>query len=289
MSPDTLGQQDVNGLNIDKLIKGYQDEEFVFKNFLTVTPTANRQMRWWQNLSANTLDSTDTSNITASQVLSAYGTLPAIAEQSTTQMNTYVKHFHIGSPWFTYADIKDSDPDMFALNIKGLVRGIQNQVDFRILDVMSGSVLLSGAAAGTGWGDTSNGNPFLDLLSGSTEIRKKGYDISNVVAWVNPNDYKDLFNYFITVKGASVPAFASGKVADGVITKIANVGIVVSNNATTGQVLMLVPQRAATWKTFTPLTSFVDEKPGMGTQIRVWEDGEICFTDPNAAYLIKSV
>lgn len=286
---DSLGQADVRGLDIDKLIKGFADEEFVFKNFLTVTPTANREMRWFQNLTANTLDSTDTTGITASQLNSAFGTLPPIAEQSTTRMTSYAKHFHIGSPWFTYADIKDSDPDMFALNLKGLVRGIQNQVDYRILDVLSGSVLLSGSAAGTGWGDTTAGNPFLDLLSGSTEIRKKGYQIDNVVAWVSPDDYKDLFNYFITVKGASVPAFSSGKVEGGVITKIANVGIHVSNNCTVGQVMMVVPQRVATWKVFTPLTTNIEEKPGLGTQIRVWEDGEVLFTDPNAGYLIKSV
>lgn len=288
--PDSLGQADVQGLDIDKLIKGFADDEFVFKNFLTVTPTSHREIRWFQNLTANTLDSTDTSGVTASQVpLAAFGTLPPIAEFSTTRMTSYVKHFLIGSPLFTYADIKDSDPDMFAANLRGLTRGIQNQVDIRILDVLSATCLLSGSAAGTGWADATNGNPFMDLLSGATEIRKKGYDITNVVAWVHPDQYKNLFNYFVTTKGSSVPVFASGKVDTGVITKIANVGIVVTNNATAGQVMMIVPQRAATWKTFTPLSTAVEDKPAIGTKITVWEDGDVIFTDPNAAYLLKLV
>ena len=289
MPADTLGQADVRGLDVDKFIKGFENESFIFRNFLTVSNTAAREMRWFQNLSANTLDSTDTTGITASQVRSAFGSLPAVAEQSTTRMTSYAGHFALETPWFTYADIKDSDPDMLGLNIEGIRRGIANQIDFRILDVLSGTCLLSGSAAGTGWSDLTNGNPFLDLLSGSVEIRKKGYDISNVVAWLHPNQFKDALNYFVTVKGSSVPQFASGKVEDGVLTKIANVRIVVSNNCTAGQVFMIVPQRAATWKTFTPITAVTKEEPGVGVKVRAWEDGEVLFTDPNAAFLIKTV
>ena len=288
MAPDSLGMADVRALDIDRALKGFADEEFVFKDFLTVTPTIAREMRWWQKTSG-VLDSTDTTGITASQIPSAFGTLGPIMEQTATRLTSYAQHFQAWSPWFTYADVRDSDPDMFAANLRDLKRAVENQIDFRILNVLSGSCPLSGAAAGTGWGDTSNGNPFLDLLSGSMEIRKNGYDISRVVALVHPDNFKGLMNYFVTVKGSSVPQFASGVVESGIITKIANVGITTSNNCTEGQVLMLVPQRAATWKSFTPLTAVTKEEPGMGVQIRVWEDGEVLFTDPRAAYLITGV
>ena len=287
---DTLAQQDVRGMDVDKLIKGFENERFVFKNNLTVTPTTHREIRWFQNTSNTPLDSTDTTGITASQIAGvAFGALPPVAEFSTTRMTSYVKHYAVESPWFSSADIKDSDPDMFGANLRELRRAVENQVDYRILDVLSGTCLLSGSAAGTGRADASNGNPFLDLLSGSTEIRKKGYDIQNVVAWVHPEQYKELFNYFITTKGSSVPQFASGKVSDGVITKIANVGIIVSNNATAGQVMMIVPQRVATWKEFTPLRAVTMEDPRFGTKIFAEEDGEVIFTDPNAAYLLTTV
>jgi len=285
---DTLGQADIRGLDIDKTLKGFADEEFVFKDFLTVTPTSNREIRWWQK-TAGVLTDVTTTGITDGKSPQAFGALGSIQEQSATRLTSYVQHFDQWSPYFTYADIKDSDPDMFAANIRDLNRAVQNKIDYRILNVLSGSVHLSGSAAGTGWADASNGNPFLDLLSGSTEIRKNGYDISNTVAWVHPTNYKHLMNYFVTIKGSSVPQFASGKVEDGVLTKIANVRIVVSNNATLGQVFMITPQRSATWKTFTPITGITKEEPGVGTQIRVWEDGEVLFTDPKSAYLIKGV
>jgi len=288
--PDALGQQDLNGIFVEKVLKGYADEDFVFKNFLTVTPTSNRQIRWWQK-TAGVITGVTTSGMTASPIVGvAFGTLPPVSEQSATVINSYVKHFAVISPWFTYADIKDSDPDMLAANIRDLRRAVENQVDIRILDVLSGTIHLSGSAAGTGWGDTTNGNPFLDLLSGSTEIRKNGYDISNVVAWVHPTNYKHLMNYFVTVKGSSVPQFASGKVSDGVITKIANVGIVVSNNATLGQVFMITPQRTATWKTFNPISGETEENKAIqATRVIVYEDGEVLLTDPKSGYLIKAV
>jgi len=286
---DTLGMADLRGMDVDKLAKGFADEEFIFKNFLTVTPTSARELRWYQK-TAGVLDSTDTSGITASQLVGvAWGALPPVVEQSATRMTSYVKHFIVESPWFSDADVRDTDLDMLAINIRDLTRAIANQVDYRILDVLSGTVNLSGSAAGTGWSDGTNGNPFLDLLSGSTEIRANGYDISGTVAWVHPQNYKACLNYFVTTKGSSIPAFSSEKVTDGVLTKIANVRIVVSNNATRGQVLMITPQRSATWKTFTPITAVTETKPLIGVKIRVAEDGEVIFTDPKSAYLIKGV
>src|SRR3990167_3889270 len=285
--PDTLGMADLRGLDVDKLAKGFADQPFIFKNFLTVTPTSAREIRWYRKTSG-VLDSTDTSGITASQIVgNAFGTLPPIAEQSATRFTSYVKHFAIESPWFTYADIRDTDPDMMAINVRDLTRAVENQIDYRIFDVLSGTVALSGAAAGTGWDDGTNGNPILDLLSGATEIANNNYDISNLVVLMNPNEYKNLLNFIISTKGSSIPSFASQRVADG--TLMTNVGqrVVVSTNATIGHPLIIVPQRAATWKTFTPITAVTKEEPGVGVKVRVWEDGEVIVTDPNAAYLLK--
>lgn len=62
--------------------------------------------------------------------------------------------------------------------------------------------------------------------------------------------------------------------------------VVVSENFTTDQALVFVPNRAATWKSFTPITSAVISDVGIGKKIRVWEEGECLLTDPKASYLI---
>jgi len=278
---DTLGQADLRGLNVDKLAKGYADQMFIFKKFLANSPTSAREIRWYRKTSG-VLDSTDTTGITASQISKvAFGALPPIAEQSATRHTSYVKHFSVESPWFTYADIRDSDLDMLAINVRDLTRAVQNQIDYRIYDVLSGQVALSGAATAD-WDTIASCNPVRDLLSGANLIEQRNYDTSNLVVLMHPNQKKALLDWIITQKGTYVPGFATQKVQDGVIMNLAGQRIVSSPNATTGIIMQIVPQRCATWKSFTPITAITKEEPGIGVKVRVWEDGEVIVTDPNA-------
>lgn len=287
---DSHSQAEIRGIDIDKLAKGFADEEFVFKNFLTVTPTSAREIRWYQK-TAGVLDSVDTTGITASQIANqAFGSRPVVVEQTWTRNTSYVRKYFVESPLLNDEDIKDTDIDILANNIRDLTLSVANQVDARIWDVVTESVtpvnILTSAASGTGWDDTTNGNPIVDLLSGAMKIRQNGYKISDIVVWMNPVEYKNLLNYIITVKGSSIPAFSSDKVQSGVLLEIVGQKIVVSNNATTDYAVQLIPQRSATWKSFAPITARTVEDVGIGTKIRVWEEGEAILTDPKSVHLI---
>ncbi len=278
---DKLGQALLNGIDIDKLIKGFADERFVFKSLLTVTPAANREIRWWSK-DGGVLDSTKTTGITGSKIQNAFGTLPPIIEEQATRETSYIKHFSAETPWFTYADIKDSDPDMFGENMRQVTRAIQNQQDFKIFDELSGSALLSGAASAA-W---PGADPIGDLLSGALRVELQSYDVSSIVNIMNPRQKRDLLQYILVTAGSNIPAFASQRAEDGVLMSIVGQRILSSNNATDGMILQILPQKTATWKTFTPLTAVTKEEPGIGTKIRIWEDGEIIVTDPNSYNLI---
>ena len=79
---DGNAMADIRGLDIDKLAKGFADEENVFKNFVTVSPTKAREMRWYQK-TAGFLDSVDTTGITASQIANtSTKSLPVVVEQT---------------------------------------------------------------------------------------------------------------------------------------------------------------------------------------------------------------
>ena len=285
MPADTIGQADLKGINVDKLLVGFADEEFTFKNDLVVVPTNAIEMRWWQKTSGNLTGTTTSSESVSPIRTTAFGTLPTVIEQSATRRTSYARHFSAETPLFTYSDLKDMDPDMLGANLRDCVRAIQNQVDYVILNTLSGGVPLSGSTISGGW-DTGDGKPFTDLLSGAMAIRKQGYDITNVKAWMHPNDYQNMMSVLVDYKGSSVPQLASSLTTGGVLTKVANVSIAVSNNATSGQTLLFIPQKTAKWKTFTPLTSASVENPGMGTFYRVWEDGAALLTDPYSACLI---
>jgi hypothetical protein len=90
----------------------------------------------------------------------------------------------------------------------------------------------------------------------------------------------------INVKGSSIPNFSSERVKDGVVMEILGCKVVVSTTFTSDYAVLFVPQRTATWKSFTPISTAIIDDPGIGKKIRVWEEGEILLTDPNAAYII---
>lgn len=287
--PDGSRQAEIRGIDIDKLAKGFADEEIIFKRFVQVSSTSAREIRWYQK-TAGYLDSTDSTGITATQIGPvAPGALPVVVEQTWTRNTSYVRKYFVESPTLTDEDIRDSDIDILATNVRDLVRAVARQVDIRIYNVVTESLspsnILTTAATGTGWDDTTNGNPVLDILTAKRKIQAQGYNPEGAVLIINPIEHQNLLNYLITVKGSSIPNFSSERVGDGVVMGLLGVNVVVSQNATTDYALLMVPQRAATWKSFMPITSTTINDPGIGTKIRVWEEGECILTDPNAVHL----
>ena len=288
---------DIRGIDIDKLAKGFADEEFVFKQFVTVTPTAAREIRWYQKTSG-VLTSVTTTGMTGNLISNTDQlALPTVIEQSWTRNTSYVRKYFVESPLLSDEDIKDSDIDVLATNIRDLTRAVASQVDTRIWNVLTENTggttpmtipvnaLMSVAVAA--WTDLTNGNPIRDILSGSAAIRAQGYDISDMVLLMNAASYKNLLTNLITVKGSSIPAFSSDKVQSGVLMNILGHKVVVSQNVTAGYVAQFPNKAAATWKTFVPITARTVEDVGRGVKIRVWEEGECILHDPKCVHLLS--
>jgi len=286
----TAGQNDIRGLNIDKMAKGFADEALVLKKYVTVTKTSAREVRWYQK-TAGFLDSVDTTGVTASQIANTSAlSLPVVVEQSWTRKTSYVRKYFVESPTMSEEDIKDSDVDVLATNIRDLTLAVLNQVDKRIYDVLteslSPSLINTAAATGTGWDDATNGNPILDLLVAKQKIRSNRYNPEGAILYINSIEEKNLINYLIVTKGASIPGYSSSKVTSGVVLELLGLKVVVSENATTDNALVFVPGRAATWKSFMGISSAVIHDPGIGKKVRIWEEGECLLTDPKAVHLI---
>ena len=284
------GEQNIRGIDIDKLAKGFADEVLVLKHHVTVSTTAAREIRWYQKTSGF-LDSVDTTAITGSQIANtSFRSLPVVVEQSWTRQTSYVRKYFVESPLISEEDIKDTDIDILATNIRDLVRAVANQVDTRIFNVLSESLspsnILTTAATADGWDDASTGNPILDIMVGNQKIRAQGYDAKEVVLYINSIEHKNLLNYLINVKGSSIPSFSSQKVMTGVVMEILGNQVIVSENATTDYALQFIPNRSCTWKQFMPITSAVITDTGIGRKIRVWEEGEALLTDPKSVHLI---
>lgn len=287
----------IRGIDIDKLAKGFADEANVLKNFVNLSTTSAREIRWYQK-GAGFLNSTDTTAITASQIYNTSSkSLPVVVEQNWTRNVSYIKKFFVESPLISEEDIKDSDIDVLGTNIRDLVRSVVNQVDIRIYSVLIEAAAatpttpnptntLTTAATADGWDDEVTGNPILDIMVGNRKLRAQGLDISNVVLYINPIEHQNLLNYLINVKGSSIPNFSSEKVQSGVVMEILGNKVVVSQNATTDNALQFIPNVACTYKSFMPLKSVVIDDAGIGKKIRVWEEGEAILVFPKAVHQI---
>lgn len=287
---DYSGQADLRGIDVDKLAKGFADEENVFKRFATLSTTSAREIRWFSKTSGF-LDSTDTTAITASQIANtSFRSRPVVIEQSWTRNTSYIRKYFVESPTISVEDIKDTDVDILATNIRDLVRAVERQVDQRIVNVLTENYTPSNiqtvAATADGWDDATTGNPILDLLAAKQLIRSYGYNPEGAILAMNSIEHRNLLNYLINLKGSSIPAFASEKISSGIVMGILGLNVVVSENVTTDYAIVFVPQRAVTWKSFMPITSVVVDDPGIGKKIRVWEEGEALLTDPKAVCLI---
>lgn len=294
---DKSGEQDIRGINIDRLAKGFADEANIFKRFVTVSKTGAREIRWYQKTSGF-LDSHATTGFTGTMLSSvAERSQASVVEQSWTRQTSYVKKYFVESPTISMEDIKDSDIDILATNVRDLVRAVARKVDLRIYSVLTEAAAATPtvpnptnvnttAAVGTGWDDATNGNPIKDILVGKRKIRAQGYDPEGSILLMNPIEHEFLLNFLISTKGSSIPGFSSEKMRSGVVMEILGTNVVVSQNATTDYVIQWVPSRAATWKSFVPMTSVVIDEPGIGKKIRVWEEGECILTDPKAVHVI---
>lgn len=299
---DKSGEADIRGIDIDKLAKGFADEENVMKKFVTLSKTSAREIRWYQKTSGF-LDSTDTSGITLSQIQTSELSLPTVIEQSWTRQTSYVKKFMAESPTISIEDINDSDIDVLGTNVRDIVRGVARRVDQRIIQLLTNAAdatpttpltdtttygAVQTAASTDEWDQTATAKPITDIMNAKQKIRSQGYDPEGGIMGMNSIEHKLLLTHLIETKGSSIPDWSSKKMDSGTVMSILGLNVVVSENFTTDWVTIWVPNRSMTWKSFMPIQSVVIDDPGIGKKIRCWEEGEALLTDRNSVFVISN-
>lgn len=293
---DTSGQPLIRGIDINKTAIVFGEEESILINFVAKSPASARELRYYQK-TAGFLDSTDTTGITQSQIQTTSGTLPVKLKQTWTRSSAFIKIFKAESELISDEDIKDNDVDIFNTHLKDIVRGVVNQRDIHIYSVFieaaaatpttpNPTTILTTVAVADGWDDLSTGNPIFDLMKGNQKIRSQGHKTMDIVAYMNPIEHLNLVNYIVSVKGSSTPALSSELATKGVVMQVAGNSIVVSENATTDNVLQFIPNSAVVYREFMALTTAVIDEPLIGKTIRVATEGVAYIQDSTKIHLI---
>jgi len=286
---DTVEQADIRGLDIDKVAKGFAEESYVFKQECMVSSTSNGEIRWYSK-TAGTLTATAPSALKNVSPLAT----PTTVEQSWTRNTSYVKKYFVEG-FISDRDIKDADVTALATTIRDLTLAITKGVDGDIWDVMSESqtpvniqTFATTAVGGDQWDAAAYAADIVkDLMNAKRLIWAQNYNPEGATLFVSPKDYTSIVNWLISGKGSSIPNFSSEKIKNGTVAQLLGLNIKVSNNVTADYAMVIVPQRATTFRQLTPITAVTMQEQGIGTRIRVWEEGIAYNTDPKAIVLIS--
>ena len=129
---DGLETANIRGLDIDKLAKGFAEEEYIFKKDCMVSNMKGDSIRWYQDDGeVNAVSPSTTSNVARLAV-------PDTLEPTWTRNTSYPKKYMVRSH-ISVEDIKSADLDVLKTTIRKLTRNIVRGVDSDIWDVMTES------------------------------------------------------------------------------------------------------------------------------------------------------
>ena len=291
--PDTAGQADIRGIDIQKLAEGFKDVGVVLSKYIPSISATARELRWYSKTSgsgsSNFLSSPTTTGVTTDMIETASKAMPVVIENSYTRNTGYIKKYFASSPLISIEDIKDCDPDVWGDLIKDTVRAVNKKKDARALTVLDAAGCGTAAATGNGWNVDADGDPVLDFLAAIESIESYGYNADDLIAYMNPAEKKWLLRWLITVKGSSIPGFASSKVENGEIMSLMGIKIVSDPLRPTDTVTIFSPSQAVKYKEFVPITTAVIDEPGVGKTVRVWTEGEFIRYNPLAVFKLTDV
>ena len=279
---DQVGMQDIRGENVERAVKGFANKLFKLKQVLMVQSSD----KWTETYFRET--STPLTGGTGQAITEvARGVRFPHVDPEWTEVKTRNMKFAAEGTVFLEDKLTDAI-DVQARSIFRVAEGIANAVDVYIYTQLTDEGSTSGVvAASDTWNSltVANRDPMGDLLIGEAAMMANNYDVlQNGFLLLTPKDYGSLLR---NSKVINNPSFKTADVvSNGVIGQIAGLKIIVSNSVTAGECMIVMGQRAATWKSVVPLTSAVIEDQGIKFTIRSWEIGHIQITDPQALYTI---
>lgn len=289
---DTSGMADIRGIDVDKLVKGYQPQVIQLKNYVASAKANNTEIRWYQKTSGFVTPATTTGITDNLSDNVAFGVRPPVAEQSWTRNTSYVKKYMLETPWISDEDISSSDVAILATNVTDLVNSIAQRINVRIWDVISNgrtTTNMNTVACAAAWDTASFTSVTMveDIMEAKETVRAYGYNPDNgYVLAMDSLRYRKLIEWLVESKGASVVNWSSEIAQKGKIIEFCGVEILVDTNVTDNYMLLFKKGHTGTWRSFSPISAVVLTEPMVGKKIRVSEEGECTLDYPRSMCII---
>ena len=283
---DTVGMQDIRGININKAVTGFALASYVFKDRLcSVQSSSNWQERYYKETAADLTGGTGNA-VEGVPRLAAFPNM----DVSWTLVQSYHKKFGAETT-ISYEDILSNAIDTIVRSTLRIGRAVAKSVDAEVWDVVTdgrstANINSVTIAAGSEWDSLTiaNQNPIQNILNAKKEIAEDNYDPEGAYLCLNPKDYANLLGNS-NVRNAG--QFYSPDVTQrGQVGTICGLKILVSNNVTADYAAVVVAPDAATWLELAPLQTQMITNEGISKTIRSWEIGVCQLKNPLAVCLI---
>jgi len=281
---DTIGQTDIRGENIERAVKGFALQEYKFKQVLLMQSSNNWTETYYRETAA---DLTATGGTRTIKDVARGATFPYVEPSWTKVQGVHTKFAAEG---VIYMEDKLTDAiDVQARTLLRVARAIAKSTDAYIYTTLSTASGINTAAAVATWNSATlaDRDPIRDILTGIQYLAVDNYDaLSNGYLLLSPLDYTNLL---MNSKVINNPSFKTADVvSNGVVGQICGLKIIVSNNVTADQAMIVIGQRAATWKGAVSLKTATIADEGIKYVVRAWEIGHIQVTDPEAIHVITN-
>ena len=278
------GQADIRGENIASAVKGFALRKFKLKQVL-LQQTSNKWTETYYRESATILTGRSGASI---EGVPRGTDFPHVDPSWTKVQGRHLKHAAEG---VVFMEDKLTDAiDVQARTLFRVAESIANSVDLHIYTELTAGTGTSGVVASNDAWDSptvANRDPIGDILIGIAAMEANDYEVlENGYLLLTPKDYGSLMR---NSKVINNPSFKTADVvSNGRVGQICGLTIIVSNNVTSDEAMIVMGQKAATWKSAVPLTTAVIEDKGIKFSIRAWEIGQIQITDPQGLYTITN-
>jgi len=282
---DEVGMADVRGENVSRVVKVMAEEEFKFKQILMLAGSNNWTETYYQE---------DPTELTATGETADVGDVARGAsfpnvDASWTKVSTTHKKWGDEATIFM-EDVLTDAIDVKARTVRKVARAIASDFDAYTYSTLSSDASINTAAAVATWDNATvaSRDPIRDILVGIQYMAVDNYDfLQNGYILLAPKNYTDLL---MNSKVVNNPSFKTADVvSNGVVGQICGGKLIVSPNVTADEVLMVIGQRAATYKSAVEMSSNVDYDAGIKYTIRSWMIGHVEVTDPEAIHKITNV
>lgn len=277
-----IGNTDLRSENISKIVKVMAEKEFKLKQVLATVNSSSWSETYQQEDPAELTANGETFSVRGVSRGASFPNLDASWTEVTTTHTKFA-----GEATIFMEDKLMSKIDVQGRTIRKVARAIASDFDDYIYTSLSNASGINTASAVAPWDDATiaNRDPIRDLLTGIEYMAVDNYDfLSNGYILISPKDYTNLM---MNSKVINNPSFKTADVvSNGVVGQIAGGKLIVANAVAADECIMIIGNKAATYKSAVAMSSNVDYDAGIKYTIRSWMIGHIEITDPEAIHKI---